>query len=93
MEKISEYESTINLLNGEKIVQEDKFLTLQQDMNDVLNEKFSLFKELKSSRAAIAELHSALNTSKLQAKKSFYKGQLDSDTGKILQENMIEGEN
>ncbi len=93
MEKISEYESTINLLNGEKIVQEDKFLTLQQDMNDVLNEKFSLLKELKASRAAISELHSALNTSKLQAKKSFYKGQSDSDTGKILQENMMDGEN
>jgi hypothetical protein len=50
-------------------------LTLQKDLNDTLDEKFGLIKELKSSRSAIAELHSALNLSKLQAKKSFYKGQ------------------
>lgn len=75
MEKINEAENRINLMNGEKIVLEERILTLQKDLNDTLDEKFGLIKELKSSRSAIAELHSALNLSKLQAKKSFYKGQ------------------
>ena len=72
MQKISENENRISQINGEKIVQEEKIQTLQQEINDALDEKFSLIKELKASRAAISELHSALNTSKLQTKKSFY---------------------
>jgi chromosome segregation ATPase len=77
VEKINEAESRINLLNGEKIVLEERISTLQKDLNDTLDEKFGLIKELKASRSAIAELHSTLNISKLQAKKSFYKGQLE----------------
>jgi chromosome segregation ATPase len=79
MEKISAAENKINLLNGEKIVQEERISTLQKDLNDTLDEKFGLIKELKASRAAMAELHSALNISKHQAKKSFYKGQSEPD--------------
>lgn len=79
MEKINEAENRINLLNGEKIVLEEKISTLQKDLDDTLDEKFGLIKELKSSRTAIAELHSALNLSKLQAKKSFYKGPSEPD--------------
>ncbi len=77
MEKINAYENRINQLTGEKIVLEERISTLQKDHNDTLDEKFGLIKELKASRAAISELYSALNISKLQAKKSFYKGQLE----------------
>jgi chromosome segregation ATPase len=79
MEKINEAENRINLLNGEKIVLEERISTLQKDMNETLDEKFGLIKELKASRSAISELHSALNISKLQARKSFYKGQSEPD--------------
>ena len=88
MQKISENENRISQINGEKIVQEEKIKTLQQEINDALDEKFSLIKELKASRAAISELHSALNTSKLQTKKSFYKGQTESEAVQAPEEDL-----
>ena len=88
MQKISENENRISQINGEKIVQEEKIQTLQQEINDALDEKFSLIKELKASRAAISELHSALNTSKLQTKKSFYKGQTESEAVQAPEEDL-----
>ncbi|HIJ67931.1 MAG TPA: hypothetical protein HPP81_05200 [Deltaproteobacteria bacterium] len=73
VEKIKRCESEITLLKGEKLAQMEKMRSLEEELSDALTDKYKLFKELKESKDALAEIGSTLVESKLQAKKSFYK--------------------
>ena len=72
-EKITLCQSEINVLKGEKLAQVEKVKVLEEELNEALEDKYKLISELKASKKAVAELHSAFSDKKLQAKKSFYK--------------------
>jgi len=72
-EKIAEYKNDMNMLKGEKLAHVEKSKVLEKELNEVLDDKYRLTSELKSSKKAMAELHTALSEKKLRAKKSFYK--------------------
>ena len=72
-EKIRLNNFAINELKGEKLAHVEKIKTLEEGLNAALDDKYRFVNELKMSRKAVAELHSAISDKKLQAKKSFYK--------------------
>lgn len=72
-EKIAECENEINVLKGEKLAHVEKIKALEEQLNEALDDKYELINELKKSKKAVTELHSAISDKKLQAKKSFYK--------------------
>jgi len=74
VEKISAYERELNILKGEKLANVEKIKALEEELNEILDDKYRLVDELKMSQKAMAELRSAISDTKLQAKKSFYKG-------------------
>ena len=72
-EEIKLNAAEINELTGEKLAYVEKTKTLEEQLNTALDEKFEILNELKKSKKALIELHSAISDKKLQAKKSFYK--------------------
>jgi chromosome segregation ATPase len=74
VEKIKDYESRINVLEGTKLAQAQKIKALDEELKETLDEKYGLIKELKETREGMNEIRSALADTKLQAKRSFYKG-------------------
>ncbi|UCD86567.1 MAG: hypothetical protein JSV01_01965 [Desulfobacterales bacterium] len=74
MERIAEYKDETNILKGENLTHLEKIKVLEEELNDTLDDKYRIMSELRSSKKAMAELHSALSDKKLQEKRSFYKG-------------------
>ena len=74
-QKIRNCEAHINALSGENLAVTEKIKGLQKELTGTLDEKYKLIKELKETKEAMNEIRSALTNQKLQAKKSFYKGQ------------------
>ena len=72
-QKIAEYKNDMNMLKGEKLAHVEKSKVLEKELNEVLDDKYRLTSELKSSKKAMAELHTVVSDKKLRAKKSFYK--------------------
>jgi chromosome segregation ATPase len=74
-QKIGNCEAQINVLRGENLAMTEKLKGLEKDLTETLDEKYKLIRELKETKEAMNEIRSALADKKLQAKKSFYKGQ------------------
>ncbi|MBF0257382.1 MAG: hypothetical protein HQK62_00860 [Desulfamplus sp.] len=66
------HQREISILKGKIMVGQEKIKSLQSDLKDATDEKYRLMNELKASRSAVRELHSALTSTKLNAKKTFY---------------------
>ena len=62
----------INELKGEKMVQTEKIKVLEDDLKAALDDRYNLLNEVKKSKKAMAEFHSAISDKKLKAKKSYY---------------------
>ena len=69
----------INQLKGEKLANTEKIKTLEEELKAALDDRFKLLSELKKSKKAVAEAHSAISDRKLKAKKSFYQSADESD--------------
>ena len=74
MQRIRELESQRNELKGENIAQLEKIQNLDESLNETLDEKYRLHRDLKETKKALSEFHSTLADTKLQTKKSYYKG-------------------
>ncbi|MBF0204706.1 MAG: hypothetical protein HQK67_10435 [Desulfamplus sp.] len=66
------YQREISILKGKIMVGQDKVKSLQSELKEAIDEKYRLTNELKASRSAVKELHSALTSTKINAKKTFY---------------------
>lgn len=71
-ENSRQHQREISVLKGKIMVGEEKIKALQSELKETVDEKYRLMNELKASRSAVRELHSALNSTKLHAKKTFY---------------------
>lgn len=67
-----QHQREISVLKGKIMVGDEKIKSLQNELKDTVDEKYRLLNELKASRSAVRELHSALTATKLHAKKTFY---------------------
>lgn len=74
---VVQYESEIIRLKGENMAQAEKISALEKELGETIYEKQRAQKELKETKEAMNEFRSALTKSKLEAKKSFYKGMAD----------------
>ena len=74
-QKIGNCEAQINVLRGENLALTEKLKGLEKELTETLDEKYRLIKELKETKEAMNEIRSALADKKLQATKSYYKGQ------------------
>ena len=72
-EKIRRYEGETTASRGENLVQVEKIRCMEAELNELLNEKYKLLKDLREAKDALEEIGATLVESKLQAKKSFYK--------------------
>ena len=72
-ERIKSNDHQINELRGENLSHVEKIKTLEEDLKATLDDKYKLLGDVKKSKKALAELHTAFSDKKLQAKKSFYK--------------------
>ncbi|MBF0467387.1 MAG: hypothetical protein HQK61_00640 [Desulfamplus sp.] len=66
------HQREISILKGKILVGQEKISALQSQLKDATDEKYRLVNELKASRSAVRELHSALTATKIHAKKTFY---------------------
>ena len=73
-QRIRELESQCNELKGEKIAQFEKIQNLDESLGEALDEKYRLHRDLKETKKALSEFHATLADTKLQTKKSYYKG-------------------
>ena len=73
-QRIRELESQCNELKGEKIAQFEKIQNLDESLAEALDEKYRLHRDLKETKKALSEFHATLADTKLQTKKSYYKG-------------------
>ena len=73
-QRIRELESQCNELKGEKIAQFEKIQNLDESLTEALDEKYRLHRDLKETKKALSEFHATLADTKLQTKKSYYKG-------------------
>ena len=74
MQRIRDLESQCNELKGENIAQLERIQNLDESLNETLDEKYRLHRDLKETKKALSEFHSTLADTKLQTKKSYYKG-------------------
>jgi len=73
-QRIRELESQCNELKGENIAQFEKIKNLDESLSQALDEKYRLHRDLKETKKALSEFNATLAGTKLQTKKSYYKG-------------------
>jgi len=73
--KINCLNKEINILSGEKLIHEEKIKSLASNLQETLDEKHRLIKDLTTSKEAVDEFRSSLADKKLRAKKSFYQSE------------------
>ncbi len=74
-ERIIHLKKEVNIFKGEKLITEEKMKSLESNMQETLDEKYQLVRDIKTSKKAVDDLRSSLSDKKLRAKKSFYKSE------------------
>jgi chromosome segregation ATPase len=73
--RITHLNKEINILRGEKLINEEKIKSLESNLQVTLDEKRRLIRDITTSIEAVDDLRYSLSDKKLRAKKAFYQSE------------------